>query len=141
MNKYYCHDCAVINGTLRPPPRGDTLTDNPYKLGKYIKHSLPNSSSDFKSVFTGVASESYEQYLVTAVASGHVQVDNNSRINIVWVGSKDIGIALEGGQFKGDMQAVKVVCHSDSNRIHAFPIFPSELRPASCMQCGTVIAC
>ncbi|GEM_PF-1047677 len=139
MSTYSCHDCAVINGTLRPPPKGEGLTDNSYKLGKYIKHTRPSSSSDYKTEFTGVASESYQNFIVTAVASGHVQVNSQNRINIVWVGSETTGIALQGGRFVGDMRAVKVVCHSDTNRIHGYPIAVTELNSASCVQCGRTI--
>lgn len=139
MSEYYCHDCAVINGTLRPPPQGDRLTDNSYKLDKYIKHTNPCSSSEFKSVFTGVGSESYQNYIVTAVSSGHVQVDDQSRTNIVWVGSETTGIALKGGSFMGSMNAVKVVCHSDTNEVHGFPISVSELKSATCATCGRII--
>jgi hypothetical protein len=139
MNTYYCHNCAVVNGTLRPPPKGEGLTDNSYKLDKYIKHTLPSSSSDYKTVFTGVASESYQNYIVSAVASGHVQVDSQNRINIVLVGSETTGIALQGGRFIGDMSAVKVVYHSDSNKIHGYPIAVTELKSAICVQCGRTI--
>ena len=139
MNTYYCHDCAVINATLRPPPKGEGFTDNGYKLDKYIKHTLPSSSSGYKTVFTGVTSESYQNFIVTAVASGHVQVDRQNRINIVWVGSETTGIALQGGRFVGDMSAVKVVCHSDTNKIHGYPIAVTELKSASCVQCGGTI--
>ncbi len=139
MSTYYCHECAFINGTLRLPPQGDRLTDNSYKLEKYIKHSDPSSSSDYKTVFTGVASESYQNYIVTAVASGHVQVDSQNRVNIVWVGSETTGIALKGGNFIGDMSAVKVVCHSDTNKIHGYPIAVSELKSTTCEQCGKTI--
>ena len=139
MNKYYCHDCAAVNGTLRPPPKGETLTDNAYKLEKYIKHTLPNSSIDYKTVFTGISSESYQHYVVTAVASGHVQIDNKNRVNIVWIGSETTGIALQGGRFIGNMKAVKVVCYSDTNRIHGYPISVSEINSARCVQCGRII--
>ncbi|NKE71549.1 hypothetical protein [Candidatus Manganitrophus noduliformans] len=139
MRTYFCHGCAVINGTLLPPPKGDGLTDNSYKLDKYIKHTLPSSCGDYKTVFTGVASESYQNYIVTAVASGHVQIDSKNRINIVYVGSGTTGIALKGGKWVGDMGAVKVVCHSDTNRIHGFPIAITELSSASCIQCGKII--
>lgn len=141
MSAYYCHDCAAVNGTLRPPPRGETLTDNTYKLGKYIKHTLPNSSSNYKTVFTGVTSDTYQDFIVTAVASGHVQIDSQNRVNIVWVGSASTGIALQGGNFVGDVEAVKVVCHSDTNKIHGFPISTAELKSARCVQCGRIIPC
>ena len=141
MSAYYCHDCAGTMGLLRPPPKGDILTDNSYKLGKYIKHTLLSSSSDHKTVFTGVTSDTYQDYIVTAVASGHVQIDSQNRVNIVWVGSETTGIALEGGRFTGNMSAVKVVCHSDTNKIHGYPIAVSELSSATCAQCEKIIAC
>ena len=139
MSTYYCHECAVINGTLRPPPQGDRLADNSYKLEKYIKHTDPSSNSDYKTVFTGVTSESYRNFIVTAVASGHVQVDSQNRVNVVWVGSEATGIALKDKKFIGDMNAVKVVCHSDTNKIHGYPIAVSELKSATCVQCGKTI--
>ena len=139
MDTYYCHDCAVINGTLRPPPKGEGLTGNTYKLDKYIKHTLPCSTGDYRTLFSGVTSESYHRYIVTSVASGHVQVDSKGRTNIVWVGSEDTGIALQGGKFIGDVSAVKVVCHSDTNKIHGYPIAVTELQSASCVQCGRTI--
>lgn len=139
MNTYYCHDCAAVNGTLMPPPPRETLTDNTYKLDKYLKHTLPSSSSDYKTVFTGASSESYQHYVVTAMASGHVQVDGQNRINIVWISSETTGIALQGGRFIGDMNAVKVVYQSDTNKIHGYPIAVSELSSASCAQCGKII--
>ncbi len=122
MSIYYCHECAAQNGMLRPPPKGENLTDNSYKLDKYLKHTVPNSYRNYKTVFTGVSSESYQNYIVTAVSSGHVQIDDKNRINIVWVGSESTGIGLQGGRFIGDMSAVKVVCHSDTNKIHGYPI-------------------
>ena len=139
MSIYYCHECAAQNGMLRPPPKGENLTDNSYKLDKYLKHTVPNSYRNYKTVFTGVSSESYQNYIVTAVSSGHVQIDDQNRINIVWVGSESTGIGLQGGRFIGDMSAVKVVCHSDTNKIHGYPIQVSELNTATCVQCGRPI--
>lgn len=139
MSIYYCHECAAQNGMLRPPPQGEGLTDNSYKLGKYLKHTVPNSYANYKTVFTGVSSESYQNYIVTAVSSGHVQIDDKNRTNIVWVGSESTGIALHGGKFIGDMSAVKVVCHSDTNKIHGYPIQVSELNAAACAKCGRPI--
>lgn len=139
MNKYYCHDCAEINGTLRPPPDGHRLTENSYKLEKYIKHTIPSSCSGYKTVFTGVSSETYQNCIVTAVSSGHVQIDKKGRTNIVWVGSEYTGIALSGGAFVGRTNAVKVVCHSDTNKIHGYPIFADELKLKKCLQCGRTI--
>jgi len=136
---YYCHGCAVVNGTLQSPPQRETLTDTEYKLDKYIKHTMPSSSSDYKTVFTGVSSETYQKCIVTAVCSGHVQIDSKNRVNVVWVGSEDIGISLQGGKYIGPTSAVKVVCHSNSSKVHGYPIPVSELKSAVCAQCGREI--
>ncbi|MDH5179489.1 MAG: hypothetical protein OEZ39_05550 [Gammaproteobacteria bacterium] len=139
MSIYYCHECAAQIGMLGSPPIGDDLADNSYKLEKYLKHTIPNSYANYKTVFTGVTSKSYQNYIVTAVSSGHVQIDDSNRINIVWVGSDSTGIALEAGKYIGEMSAVKVVCYSDTNKIHGYPIKVSELNAASCAQCGKPI--
>ena len=68
-----------------------------------------------------------------------MQIDGKNRVNIVWVGSESTGIGLQGSKFIGDMSAVKVVCHSDTNKIHGYPIQVSELNTAICVQCGRPI--
>lgn len=73
------------------------------------------------------------------MASGNVQVDGNNRINVVWVGSENTGIARQGGKFVGNTRAVKVVLHFDQNKIHGYPIDISELKTANCVQCGKSI--
>ena len=136
---YYCHDCAVINGTLHPvdPAR---LTDNQYKLEKYLKHTVPASLANYNTVFTSLpSSECYRNFVVAAVSSGHVQVDDHNRTNVVWVASRDTGISLKGGSFVGPTNAVKIVLHQDPTAVHAFPIRASELSSAACAMCGRAI--
>jgi hypothetical protein len=136
---YYCHDCGVISGTLRPidPVK---LTGSKYQLGKFLKHTTPCSLADYNTVFTSsAASEAYLNYVVTTVASGHIQVDDQNRVNVIWVASRDIGVGLQGGSFVGPTDAVKVVLHDKPHKIHAFPINSSKLKAASCARCGRTI--
>lgn len=133
---YFCHDCGIVNGTLQPVDP-DTLTDSQYKLAKYLKHTVPASLQGYNTVFTLLpSSEVYRDYIVTAVASGHIQVDDRGRTNVVWVASRDIGIALHNGLFSGSTDAVKVVLHTIQNAVHAFPFNSSELKTAACKTCG-----
>ena len=136
--QYFCHDCAISLGHLRPAAPV-ALTATQYQLEKYLKHTVPASAQNFNTVFTSPPSSTYANFLITAVASGHVQIDDAGRINVVWVASCQTGISLHGGQFLGPTDAVKVVLHHDHNRIHAFPIQSSELRAAKCVACGRAI--
>lgn len=133
--QYLCHNCAISLGELRPAAPV-ALTATQYQLEKYLKHTIPASAANFNTVFTSPASSTYRDFLVTTVASGHVQIDDANRNNVVWVASRQTGIALQGGQFLGPTAAVKVVLHHDDNRIHAFPMHSSELLSAKCAACG-----
>lgn len=134
MKKYYCHDCAITNGLLKPAVPSP-LTATQYQLDKYLKHTAPTSNYAFNTVFTTPASETYQKYIVTAVASGHVQIDDKGRVNIVWVASEQTGITYQNGVFVGPTNTVKVVFHDDDNRVHGFPIHSSELAVARCVVC------
>ena len=133
--QYYCHKCAIGLGLLRPAATTD-LTATQYQLEKYLKHTAPTSAYNFNTVFSSPASETYQNYIVTAVASGYVQIDDLGRKNIVWVGSEQTGITYSNGAFVGPTNAVKIVFHDDDQKIHGFPIHSSELRAAKCLICG-----
>jgi hypothetical protein len=106
--QYLCHDCAISVGHLRPAAPV-ALTATQYQLKKYLKHTVPASAQNFNTVFTSPASSTYANFLITTVASGHVQIDDAGRLNVVWVASCQTGISLQGGQFLGPTDAVKVV--------------------------------
>jgi hypothetical protein len=114
-------------GLLTPAVPG-ALTETQYQLEKYLKHTAPASAYNFNSVFTGPGSEMYQQYIVTTVASGHVQVDDQSRTNVVWVASDQTGISYSGGTFAGPNNAVKVVFHEIKSMDSRFT---SELKAAN----------
>lgn len=136
--QYYCHDCAIRGGLLKPAVPSP-LTGTQELLEKYLKHTSPTSNYTFNSVFTGPSSESYQRYVVTTVASGHVQVDDRGRTNVVWVASEQTGITYQNGAFVGPTNAVKVVFHDNDKKIHGFPIASSELGVARCAVCGRSI--
>jgi hypothetical protein len=138
MDRYLCHGCAISLGHLRPAAP-IALTATQYQLEKYLKHTLPTSAVNFITVFTSPASSTYRDFLVTTVASGHVQIDDAGRYNVVWVASRDTGIATLGGSIVGTTDAVKVVLQHDDNRIHAFPIASSDLRFTNCIACNRAI--
>ncbi len=98
MNSYYCHECAIKLGMYHPAaPIAFSVTS--CQLGKLMKHTIPLSSAGLVSVFTGSGSplDTYEGYAVTTVNSGHVQFDEQGRMNIVWVASCQTGISYQGG--------------------------------------------
>lgn len=134
MNQYYCHACAIRCGKLKPADPIE-LTGTQYQLEKFIKHTAPSTTYPLNSVFTGPASESYRNYIVTAVASGCVQIDGN-RTNIVWVASATTGFTSRNGSFVARNDAVKVVFHDDQFKIHGFPSGSTEFGSATCIDCG-----
>lgn len=136
--QYLCHACAAVAGTLRPIDKS-TLVDNPYKLGKYIKHTMPTSRAGTVTVFDAPSSANYQDYIVTAVASGFLEVDAAGRTNIIWVGSYQTGVQWCGGKFVGPTHGVKVVLFNDANKVHAYPPDTSRLPVAICARCGAAI--
>jgi len=136
--QYYCHDCAIKNGILKPTIP-TLLTGTQYQLGKYLKHTAPTSNCNFNTIFAGPASSTYQNFIVTTVASGHVQIDDQGRTNVTWVASRQTGITYNHNKFVGPTDAVKVVSHDDNNKIHGFPIHSSELGVAKCILCGRPI--
>jgi hypothetical protein len=86
MTTYYCHDCAI---RLKEwiPATPTNLTGTYYQLEKYIKHTSPITSYNFNSIFTDPASATYSNFIVSAVASGNLEIDDLGRKNLVWVAS------------------------------------------------------
>jgi hypothetical protein len=138
MATYYCHDCAKIRGLLRPA-LPEPLTGTQYQLEKYWKHTAPTTAYDFNTVFTGPSSYTYTDFIVSTVSSGHVEIDDQNRTNIVLVASAQTGIALQNGQFIGPTEAVKVVLHDNAAKIHGFPISVASLAVGYCQACGCAI--
>lgn len=136
--QYYCIDCAISGGHLqRAVPTN--LFDTQYQLEKYLKHTTPLSTYNFNSIFSDPSTVAYRDYIVDTVSSGHVQVDNSGRINIVWVASRGTGVSYQNGNFHSNADAVKVVFHDDQFKIHGYPTQSTELAGYNCCVCGKVI--
>ena len=139
MNLYLCHRCASDRKLLGDIPSNDKLTANDYQLEKFIKHTIPSSCASYKTVFTGVGSESYQTAIVNTYLSGGVEIDKFDRVNIFWVGSEANGFAYEGGHVVGLTHGVKVALSHNQNKLHAFPIDAGQLRSEICMECGSMV--
>jgi hypothetical protein len=79
---HYCHGCAAKRGYMPSIPTD--FAQNSYQLEKYIKHTQPSSSAGKTGVYTWLASDTYKDFTVAAVASGHVEVDPKRGRSIVW---------------------------------------------------------
>lgn len=119
-----------------PPFSPIDLTGTQYQLGKYIKHTVPTSSYDFNTVFTQPGSATYFNFIVSAAASGHLEIDDRSRKNLVWVASAQTGFAYQHGSLVGPTDAVKVVFTYDKQKMHEYPIHSSELQNGICERRG-----
>ena len=78
---HYCHDCAAKRGFM--PSIATELVQNQYQLAKYIKHTQPSSSAGKTGVYTWPGSDTYKHFTVSAVASGHVEIDTTNRWSII----------------------------------------------------------
>lgn len=121
---------------MGPMPDSTQLIRNEYQLKKFIKHTVPSSYASYKTVFTGVGSETYQAAIVNTLTSGCVERDNHNRMNFVWVGSISNGFAYQGGQIVGLTHGVKVVLAHDQKKLHAFPVHAGNLRMEICARCG-----
>jgi hypothetical protein len=115
------------------------LTSSSYKLEKYLKHTMPTSTSDYRTIFTSPTSPNYRDYVVATAAAGHVEIDSLGRTTIVWVGSGSTGISIQGGQILGTTDAVRIVLPYDDARLHAYPVKSGDLRVGRCLSCGNSI--
>jgi hypothetical protein len=90
MAEYYCHICAIAADLLRPA-QPVTITGSHYQFGKYLKHTVPGFGTDTVSLFDDPSYPAYEDYYLTTLASGGVEIDDAGRTNVVWLAGKDIG--------------------------------------------------
>jgi hypothetical protein len=121
------------------PALPEPLTGTQYQLEKYLKHTAPTTTYDFNTVFTAPSSYTYNDFIVSTVSSGHVEIDDRNRLNLVLVASAQTGIALQTGKFVGPTEAVKVVLHDNAAKIHGFPISLASLMVGCCKACSRAI--
>jgi hypothetical protein len=135
VTRYLCHECATKAHVLKPLATTE-LTGSTVQLEKYIKHTAPTGSYGINSVLDDPRYETYRDYIVTAHASGSVEIDNLGRVNIVWAAAEATGLTFKDGAVVAVTDAVKVVLHDKEMRVHAYPTGSHEFTAALCSECG-----
>ena len=116
----------------------DRLFDTSYQLGKYMKHTAPDTAYDINSVFSDPGTAAYAGYAVSTMGSGWYQIDDRGRYNMTWYAGSVVGAEYKGGIFHVPASGVKVVCYYDEFKIHAYP--DATIIPATtCLRCGAPI--
>ncbi len=137
MSEYYCHSCALAQSIYQPiEPDKSNLTASQYQLGKFLKHTTPNSLVGTVSIFDDPSYDKYKLFTVNTSGTGSVERDFQGRINIVWYAGKDIGITYVNGRFLTYGDTVKVVLHNNQFKIHSFPVDSFMYEKKKCKMCG-----
>lgn len=123
-------------GYLQPVDSNINLTGSSYLLSKFYKHTLPPISNNLISVFDSSDYNDYRDYVLNTSASGSVEIDSKNRMNVVWVAGKHTGFTFQNGIPQIPNDSVKVVLHSDENKIHAYPTGSIDFSSAKCINCG-----
>lgn len=137
-NMYYCHQCAT-SSLMIDPASPSSLTDNSYKLDKFIKHTAPSCLAGIISVFSNPTYSSYSTYVVNTAASGLLEIDARGRKNVIWFAGSQTGIEYRNGAFFAPSDGVKIVWPENDSKLHAFPIASSPLQSAVCASCGKLV--
>ncbi len=136
--RYYCHRCAdkyhLVTRNLSAEPFG-----TPYKKQKFLKHTTPNTTYEIVSIFSDQSTQAYKGYVLSAAASGCVQVDSLGRVNMMWVADKPPGVTLVNGKFQASANVVILALPHDADRLHAIPWNIPELPCLKCQLCGVPI--
>ena len=132
---HYCHVCSEARGYLQGVATA-SLLDDPYQLGKYLKHTVPDPTYNVQSVFASPSTQAYENYIVSSSLSGSVQIDRKGRRNLIWVAGTPTGFQQKNGVLQHPQDAVKVVLYTDTRKIHAFPQSSTQFTADACPDCG-----
>ncbi len=136
--RYYCHQCGASLGHLENVYTSDPLQSS-YQLEKFVKHTVPGLHGD-ASVFDSTSTGPYADYVVSAGASGVVEIDDRGRRNIIWLAGRQTGFDYRNGVLVGPTDGVKVVLSSEAAKIHAFPVDATALTSRQCVSCGKLVA-
>ncbi len=139
MSDYYCHNCGIELKLIQPVDPTTNLTGSVVTLDKYYKHTVPPVSGSVISVFDQPDYDYHKNYIINTSASGSVERDGQGRINIIWSAGSQTGFTYLGGVLQGPTDGVKVVLHTDSSRIHAFPTGSAGFINRLCANCGKSI--
>jgi hypothetical protein len=138
MSQYYCHHCAARLGYL-DNVRTSSLMGSIYQLDKYMKHTIPFTSYDYNSVFNDPTTQAYGDYIVNAKSAGCVEIDDRGRQNIVYYAGKEVGVLLINGKPTISEDTIKVVCSTNPQKIHAYPIEDSTISTGICEDCHDLL--
>ena len=139
MPLYYCHSCASSMGELANICSSGPFSST-YQLDKYIKHTVPDSSYSYQSIFHDKSATLYREAIVSAACAGSVEFDDQGRKNIIVVATTgSIGCTFQRGVFIQSNDTIKVVLSSDPNRVHAFTESSTRYSMAMCNKCGTPV--
>ena len=138
MSVLYCHRCGAKEGFLGKASSGGFLKSS-YQLQKFMKHTIPSTGYNIASIFNDPSTQTYGDYIVNALASGCVEIDDRNRRNIVWGAGKPVGMLFEKGVPVLPEDAVKLVLSTDPQKIHAYPVSSTTLSTRSCSKCGGAI--
>ena len=135
MPTYLCHPCAAARGYLQSVQTGSLLQTS-YQLGKYMKHTVPDPRYNVQSVFASPSTQAYQDYVVNSALSGSVEIENDNRVNVVWVAGPIVGFQYLSGQLVYPQDSVKVVLSTSTAHIHAYPQSSTQFVTAQCQDCG-----
>lgn len=135
---YLCHDCALRKGLIYNNS-STNLTGSRYQLEKYIKHTSPTRNYDINSIFVINKYDKYREYIVNAEHSGSVEIDDQNRVNIIWVAGEKTGAVYKNGNHEFDHNSIKVVLNSFPGKIHALTTGSNGFCSENCIECGRII--
>ena len=143
MTTYYCNSCSQKLGYIHSinPTTDFTGSVGGYMHDKFLKHTqIPISTSTVISVFDTADYDTYKDFILDAASSGSVEVDDQNRVNIIWIAHQQTGMTFEPAQSPQPVNAVKLVLYQDLQKIHAYPTGSSGLLSIQCSCCGNLIA-
>jgi len=91
---YYCSDCAAKRGYLQVVDSTNDFTGSigSYLHNKFSKHTtIPIPGIGIVSIFNSSDYDTYKEYILDTSNSGSVEIDDQNRVNVVWVAHKQIG--------------------------------------------------
>jgi hypothetical protein len=136
MPLYYCHECASASGLINPVlPMSGLAPTSGYPLQKFLEHTVSGMTGKLKSIFNDGSWAAYQDFMVDAVNSGCLEVDDMNRKNLIVLADKGTGVSFQGGNFVASCSGVKVVLSEVSGHIHAFP-FNIIAESQVCATCG-----
>jgi len=133
---YYCPDCANSLGLL-PRKMPPSLFNSSYQIGKVEKHTTLTATSGWLSIFTSATPEAYHGYVLSAVLSGCVEVDQKGK-QFIWFADTPPGITHKDGQYHASANAVRVVWPENDTKVHAYPVDLST-PPKRCTSCDRLL--